>query len=182
MFYSCFENRQTSFSPVLTLLSEPMSLDLDTEIPPEHQDTLIQIMAHCKKNTAVSSALINLPEDIQDYAVSVLAHTLERTVCLIQSSKLPDARDEMDALLNKIFAHGEKNQWILFFDEADALFGKRSEVKDSHDRFANDETGNLLKRLYRFNGLALFNFYDPRNVGILASVFTYQVLHRKAVT
>ena len=44
-------------------------------------------------------------------------------------------------------------------------FGKRSEVKDSHDRFANDETGNLLKRLYRFNGLALFNFYDPRNVG-----------------
>src|SRR5262249_53903630 len=44
---------------------------------------------------------------------------------------------------------------ILFFDEADALFGKRSEVKDSHDRYANIEINYLLQRLESFNGLAI---------------------------
>lgn len=44
---------------------------------------------------------------------------------------------------------------ILFFDEADALFGKRSEVKDSMDRFANQEVGYLLQRMETYRGLAI---------------------------
>jgi SpoVK/Ycf46/Vps4 family AAA+-type ATPase len=44
---------------------------------------------------------------------------------------------------------------ILFFDEADALFGKRTEVKDAHDRFANIEISYLLERMERFKGLAI---------------------------
>ena len=42
---------------------------------------------------------------------------------------------------------------ILFFDEADALFGKRSKVKDSHDKYANLETNYLLKKLQKYNGI-----------------------------
>ena len=44
---------------------------------------------------------------------------------------------------------------ILFFDEADALFGKRTDVKDAHDRFANIEISYLLERMERFKGLAI---------------------------
>src|SRR5690606_11605051 len=44
---------------------------------------------------------------------------------------------------------------ILLFDEADALFGKRSEVKDSHDRYANIEVGYLLQRIEAYHGLAI---------------------------
>ena len=44
---------------------------------------------------------------------------------------------------------------ILFFDEADALFGKRSEVRDSHDRYANIEVGYLLQRMESYRGLAI---------------------------
>ncbi|HEV8422206.1 MAG TPA: AAA family ATPase, partial [Chthoniobacterales bacterium] len=44
---------------------------------------------------------------------------------------------------------------ILFFDEADALFHRRSEVKDSHDRFANQELGYLLQRLEEYRGLSI---------------------------
>ena len=44
---------------------------------------------------------------------------------------------------------------ILFFDEADALFGKRTEVKDAHDRYANLEISYLLERMERFKGLAI---------------------------
>src|SRR5258706_13857078 len=46
---------------------------------------------------------------------------------------------ETEKNLSRIFDAAENKQWILFFDEADALFGKRTEVKDSHDRYANQE-------------------------------------------
>ena len=62
---------------------------------------------------------------------------------------------ETEKNLQRIFAAAEANNAILFFDEADALFGKRSEVKDSHDRYANIEIGFLLQQLEAFHGLAV---------------------------
>jgi SpoVK/Ycf46/Vps4 family AAA+-type ATPase len=44
---------------------------------------------------------------------------------------------------------------LLFFDEADALFGKRTSVKDAHDRYANLEVGHLLERIERYRGLTI---------------------------
>ena len=57
--------------------------------------------------------------------------------------------------LRKLFDAAEEGGAILFFDEADALFGRRSEVKDSHDRYANIEVNYLLQRLESFRGLAI---------------------------
>ncbi len=57
--------------------------------------------------------------------------------------------------LRKLFDAAEQGGAILFFDEADALFGKRSEVKDSHDRYANIEINYLLQRMESFGGLAI---------------------------
>jgi len=57
--------------------------------------------------------------------------------------------------LRKLFDAAEQGGAILFFDEADALFGKRSEVKDSHDRYANIEINYLLQRMEAFSGLAI---------------------------
>ena len=54
-----------------------------------------------------------------------------------------------------MFDAAEEGGAILFFDEADALFGKRSEVKDSHDRYANIEVNYLLQRMEAFSGLAI---------------------------
>ena len=48
-----------------------------------------------------------------------------------------------------MFEHAERRDWILFFDEADALFGKRSEMKDAHDRYANQEVAILASNLHR---------------------------------
>ena len=55
----------------------------------------------------------------------------------------------------RIFAEAETSNAILFFDEADALFGKRSEVKDSHDRYANIEVGYLLQRIEEYEGVVI---------------------------
>jgi SpoVK/Ycf46/Vps4 family AAA+-type ATPase len=62
---------------------------------------------------------------------------------------------ETEKNLRRIFDTAESGGSILFFDEADALFGKRSEVRDSHDRYANIEVGYLLQRLEQYHGLAI---------------------------
>lgn len=62
---------------------------------------------------------------------------------------------ETEKNLEKIFDEAERSNAILFFDEADALFGKRSEVRDAHDRYANIEISYLLQRMDGYNGVTI---------------------------
>jgi len=62
---------------------------------------------------------------------------------------------ETEKNLNKIFKDAEDANAILFFDEADALFGKRSEVKDAHDRYANIEVNYLLQKMEEHEGIVI---------------------------
>lgn len=81
-------------------------------------------------------------------------------------------RVDLSAVVSKYIGETEKNlamlfdqacnrDWILFFDEADALFGKRTNVKDAHDRYANQEVSYLLQRVEEFDGLVILasNFH-----------------------
>ena len=62
---------------------------------------------------------------------------------------------ETEKNIKKVFDTAEQSSVILFFDEADALFGKRTEVKDSHDRYANIEVNYLLQRMEDYRDLAI---------------------------
>jgi SpoVK/Ycf46/Vps4 family AAA+-type ATPase len=62
---------------------------------------------------------------------------------------------ETEKNLDRIFTAAENSNAILFFDEADALFGKRSEVRDSHDRYANIEISYLLQKMEEYEGIAI---------------------------
>ncbi|MCP4655409.1 MAG: ATP-binding protein, partial [bacterium] len=62
---------------------------------------------------------------------------------------------ETEKNLARVFDQAQHKGWILFFDEADALFGKRSETKDAHDRYANQEVSYLLQRIESFDGIAI---------------------------
>jgi len=62
---------------------------------------------------------------------------------------------ETEKTLANIFDQGESGKWILFFDEADALFGRRSLNKDAKDRYANQEVAYLLQRVEEFSGVAI---------------------------
>jgi hypothetical protein len=62
---------------------------------------------------------------------------------------------ETEKNLARIFDMAEHKRWILFFDEADALFGKRTRVDDAHDRFANQEISFLLQRIEEFDGVVI---------------------------
>jgi hypothetical protein len=62
---------------------------------------------------------------------------------------------ETEKNLANIFLQAENKNWILFFDEADALFGKRTKVNDAHDRYANQEVSYLLQRIEDFGGMTI---------------------------
>lgn len=71
---------------------------------------------------------------------------------------------ETEKNLKKIFEEAETSNAILFFDEADAIFGKRSEVKDSHDRYANIETSYLLQRMEEYDGIVILASNFKKNI------------------
>ena len=62
---------------------------------------------------------------------------------------------ETEKNLAGLFDRAEHKEWILFFDEADALFGKRTQVRDAHDRYANQEVSFLLQRIETYHGLVI---------------------------
>jgi hypothetical protein len=71
---------------------------------------------------------------------------------------------ETEKNLAHVFDQAQHKDWILFFDEADALFGKRSETKDAHDRYANQEVSYLLQRIETFDGIAILASNQKDNI------------------
>jgi hypothetical protein len=89
-------------------------------------------------------------------AAEVLAHELHLDLYRIDLSAVVSKYiGETEKNLRQVFDAAECGGCLLLFDEADALFGKRAEVKDSHDRYANIEVGYLLQRMESFQGLAV---------------------------
>jgi hypothetical protein len=89
-------------------------------------------------------------------AAEVIANELKLHLYRIDLSAVVNKYiGETEKNLRRVFDAAEDSGAILFFDEADALFGKRSEVKDSHDRYANIEINYLLQRMEAYRGLAI---------------------------
>jgi hypothetical protein len=89
-------------------------------------------------------------------AAEVLANELRLDLYRIDLSQVVSKYiGETEKNLRRVFDAAEAGSAVLLFDEADALFGKRSEVKDSHDRYANIEVSYLLQRMEAYRGLAI---------------------------
>jgi AAA+ superfamily predicted ATPase len=98
-------------------------------------------------------------------AAQVLARTIGLDLYRIDLSNVVSKYiGETEKNLGKLFDEAEQANAILFFDEADALFGKRTEIKDAHDRYANIETGFLLQRIETHPGICILATNLKRNV------------------
>ncbi|MGV2921532.1 ATP-binding protein, partial [Streptomyces alfalfae] len=90
------------------------------------------------------------------HSAEVVAAELGLDLYVVQLSSVVDKYvGETEKNLERIFAEADVTDSVLLFDEADAVFGKRSDVKDSHDKYANMESAYLLQRLEAFDGIAL---------------------------
>ncbi|MBW4441971.1 MAG: AAA family ATPase [Plectolyngbya sp. WJT66-NPBG17] len=108
------------------------------------------------RGLGISALFAGLSGTGKTMAAEVLAHELHLDLYRIDLSAVVSKYiGETEKNLRRVFDTAEQGGAILLFDEADALFGKRSEVKDSHDRHANIEVSYLLQRMEAYRGLAI---------------------------
>ena len=108
------------------------------------------------RGLGISALFAGLSGTGKTMAGEVLANELKLDLYRIDLSQVVSKYiGETEKNLRRVFDAAEEGAAILLFDEADALFGKRSEVKDSHDRYANIEVSYLLQRMETYRGLAI---------------------------
>jgi hypothetical protein len=144
----------------------------DLVLPPAQSQVLKMIAAHVKerhkvydmwgfgaknaRGLGISAMFAGASGTGKTTAAEVLAHELRLDLYRIDLSAVVSKYiGETEKNLRKIFDAAESGSVILLFDEADALFGKRSEVKDARDRYANVEVAYLLQRMEAFQGLSI---------------------------
>lgn len=112
--------------------------------------------AQTSRGLGISALFHGLSGTGKTLAAEVLAHDLRLDLYRIDLSQMVSKYiGETEKNLRVIFDAAENTGSVLLFDEADALFGKRSEVRDSHDRYANIEVSYLLQRIEAYRGLAI---------------------------
>jgi hypothetical protein len=151
---------------------DPVATWDDLVLPEPQLDTCLEIAMHVRQRMKVYdnwgfaakssrglgvSALFAGPSGTgKTMAAEVLANELQLDVYRIDLSQVVSKYiGETEKNLRRLFDAAERGGAILLFDEADALFGKRGEVKDSHDRYANIEVSYLLQRMETYRGLAI---------------------------
>jgi hypothetical protein len=155
----------------------------DLVLPPAHLEVLRSIATHVRwralvyegwgfagkglRGLSISALFSGASGTGKTMAAEVLANELRLDLYRIDLSAIVSKYiGETEKNLRRVFDAAEEGGAILLFDEADALFGKRSEVKDSHDRYANIEVSYLLQRIEAYRGLAILtsnlkNALDP---------------------
>jgi hypothetical protein len=167
----CLENTRPRLDMLAQRL-EPKATWDDIVLPAEASTLLHQIAAQVAQRSRVyqswgfgdkmsrgmgiSALFAGDPGTGKTMAAEVIANQLRLNLYRIDLSAVVSKYiGETEKNLRRLFDAAEDGGAILFFDEADALFGKRTEVKDSHDRYANIEINYLLQRMEAYRGLAI---------------------------
>jgi len=161
----------------------------DLVLPEAERQTLREIAAHVRQRTKVykewgfagkgdrglgiSALFAGTSGTGKTMSSEVLAGELQLDLYRIDlSSVVSKYIGETEKNLRRVFDAAESGATILLFDEADAIFGKRSDVKDSHDRYANMEVSYLLQRMESYQGLAILttNLKDSLDTAFLRRI------------
>ena len=153
----------------------------DLKLPDDKKELLLQICAHVKYRHLVydtwqmesrypygrnvSALFVGPPGTGKTMAVHALANRLDMPLYTVDLSQVVDKYiGETEKKLEEIFTTAEKNNVILFFDEADSIFSKRSEVADAKDKYANTEVSYILQRVERYDGIVFLASNYRQNI------------------
>lgn len=167
------------FSPFITALStrlswEDMALPADTRKALQELSLQIQLFTTTTPVAEKTSRRIKRGLKVLFHGPPGTGKTISATL-LGKDNGMPVYRVDLTGLVSKYIGETEKNlerlftkatqkKGILFFDEADALFGKRTGVKDAHDRYANIDTAWLLQRIEAYKGVLIFATNSKNNI------------------
>lgn len=180
IFKSCYDQSNQKLALLARKLS-PRYTWPDITLPPNALAQLREICAQVKQRRTVYEnwgfeEKLSLGKGLcvlfygqsgtgKTMAVEIIANELKlETYKIDLSTVVSKYIGETEQNLSKIFQEAETSNAILFFDEADALFGKRTEVKDAHDRYANIEINYLLQRMEEFDGLVILATNMRKNI------------------
>ena len=175
LFSSLWQACRTQARPQLDALAEriqPAATWEDLVLPDREMAILKEVAAHVRQRAKVyeqwgfankgqrglgiSALLAGASGTGKTLSAEILGHALDLDVYRIDLSAVVSKYiGETEKNLRRVFDAAEGSGVVLLFDEADALFGKRTEVKDSHDRHANLEVSYLLQRMEAYRGLAI---------------------------
>lgn len=132
----------------------------------KYSDTLLNDWGMSKHILPGFRALFHGPSGTgKTLTATLLGNEFKRQVYRIDLSQVVSKYiGETEQNLEKIFKQAEHKDWILLFDEADALFSKRTSTKSSNDRYANQEVSYLLQRVESFNGLVILTSNFKNNI------------------
>ena len=171
LWHACRSQARLAVGALTTRIVPAATLS-DVVLPPAQVELLRRILLHVRHRRTVyerwglgatqsrglgTATLFAGPSGTgKTLAAEALAHELDLDLHRIDLSSVIDKYiGETEKHLRKVFDAAEAGGAVLLFDEADALFGKRSEVRDSHDRYANMEVSYLLQRIEDYRGLAI---------------------------
>jgi hypothetical protein len=132
----------------------------------QHGDTLMNEWGMSSKLRPGYRSLFHGPPGTgKTMTACLLGKSTGRDVYKIELSQVVSKYiGETEKNLARVFDQAQNKGWILFFDEADALFGKRTQTKDAHDRYANQEISYLLQRIETFDGIAILSSNFKENM------------------
>jgi len=129
----------------------------EVEVWLRHRDALLQGWGMAKRLRPGLRVLFHGPPGTgKSMTAALLGQGAGRAVWQVDLSQVVSKYiGETEKNLARVFDAAQQQGWMLFFDEADALFGRRSETRDAHDRYANQEVAYLLQRIETFDGIAI---------------------------
>jgi len=132
----------------------------------KHNDTLLHDWGMDKRIKPGYRALFYGPPGTGKTLTATLLgkHTGKDVFRIDLSRVVSEYIGETEKSLSRLFDRAEHQNWILFFDEADALFGKRTEIHSAHDKYANQEVAYLLQRIESYNGLVILASNQRANI------------------
>ena len=166
------KQRRPAVKQAVSKAKAPVTRD-EGKVPPATMQALRKIAAAAGKaklaargGTSGSVAIFAGPDIAgKTMAAAVLAEQTGRPLLRVALSQVVSKYiGETEKNLRRVFEQAQASHAILFFDEADALFGKRSKVQDSHNRYANPDTDTLLQQLESFQGMAILATKSTKNI------------------
>ncbi|MEG0339919.1 MAG: ATP-binding protein [Oscillospiraceae bacterium] len=177
---ACYNAIKTLKQGSIKKISTPYKLD-DLKLPPEQKQALQSLCNHVvyrhkvydtwgmeskyPYGRGVSALFTGPPGTGKTMAAHILSDMIHMNLYRIDLSQVVDKYiGETEKRLEEIFNTAEKSNVILFFDEADAIFGKRSEVNDAKDKYANTETSYILQRIEEYEGIVILATNYKKNI------------------
>jgi hypothetical protein len=173
------EHHKGRIAPIY-IFSSPVKPERDPDISDDDQQAFEDIITKSSKNQAHILMLVGTANArINQDKATLLAQAsskLKRSLCLLDCQHLSEKYiGETEKNLNRIFAEAESNNWILFFDEADALFGKRQKLKYSHDNNSTINPQHLLEVIMKHRGLLILSLSNKESFDTLKTRIKYWV-------